>query len=145
MPMGACNSSIKNWGRAVVWRRFLNGLNYPCARRQTNLWPCCMPSFHSVCLLQYTNFVLQARNVVNKAMDWYVWKFAAGCYCTWIESEWSQLCTWAQWIYFWFTTPEFGMVGSCTKDLEEPQNCQNWRVDAFLGHTVTVTKIKAYT
>ena len=48
----------------------LEWLNYPCARRQTNLT--LLPRFRSVCLLQYTNFVLQARNVVNKAMDWYV-------------------------------------------------------------------------
>ena len=144
MPMGACSSSTKNWGWAVVWRRCLNSSTIPVLEgRPTSVT--LLPSYRSVCFLQYTNFVLQVRNVVNKAMDRYMWKFAAGCYCTWIESEWSQLCTWAQWICFRFTTQEFGMVGSCTKDLEEPQNCQNWRVDAFLGHTVTVTKIKTYT
>ena len=28
-----------------------------------------LPSYRSVCFLQYTNFVLQVRNVVNKTMD----------------------------------------------------------------------------
>ena len=38
-----------------------------------------LPSFRSVHHLQYVNFVLQGKNAVNEATDWYVRNFDARC------------------------------------------------------------------
>ena len=97
--MGARSSTTNNWGWAVAQRRCLNDSIIPVqaptldakltARRyHINLhrriahassrptWPtvekaalCSLPSFHDICQLQYTNFMLQVRNAANKATD----------------------------------------------------------------------------
>ena len=45
---------------------------------------------------------------------------------------------------FGFNTQEFSMVGGYTKNLEKPQNCQNWGVGTCLGQygTYALTSVK---
>ena len=118
--MGARSSTTNNWGWAVAQRRCLNDSIIPVqaptldakltARRyHINLhrriarassrptWPtvekaalCSLPSFHDICQLQYTNFMLQVRNTANKAMDGCVQNFATSCCDAWSTSEWSM-------------------------------------------------------
>ena len=59
-----------------------------------------LPSFCSIHCLQYTNFVLQTKNAVNKATDRCVRNFDAGCRGPRSVLEWLHLCTWAHWTYF---------------------------------------------
>ena len=39
-----------------------------------------LPSFRSICHLQYANFMLQAKNTANEATDRCVQTFEAGCH-----------------------------------------------------------------
>ena len=45
---------------------------------------------------------------------------------------------------FGFTTQEFSMVGGYTENLEKPQNCQNWGVDACSGQYGSCNKISTF-
>ena len=66
-----------------------------------------LPGFCSIRCLQYANFVLWAKNAVNKGMYGRCVRnidtFIAGCCGALSVSKWSQLCTWAQRTYFWFS------------------------------------------
>lgn len=76
------------------------------------------------------NFVLQAKNAVNKATAGCLQNFDVVCCGTWSTSERLQLCKWGQRTYFRSTTQKFNMVGGCMKDLK---NVKIWGMGACLG------------
>ena len=97
-----------------------------------------LPSCRSVqSSLAVREFMLQGKNAANKATDRCVQIWCCGAQSA---SEQSQLCELSG-PTFKFTMQLFSMEGSCTEDLQKPQDCQNWGVCACPGQYGSTTTL----
>ena len=88
------------------------------------------PHIQSSLAVDYTNFVLQGKNTMNKAMDTGVWTFDAWCCGAQSASEQSQLCELSG-PTFRFTMQEFSMVGGYMENPEKRSKLGGGRLSGY--------------